>query len=479
MEDFVRKTYARGGDSLWLISVLSDMLTFPLAHIITVPFTALFGNTTILSPSNPSLFIPVAIVTVAMMFLIFLSVGLYSTRRFKPFSLEVRSIVGSVALMALISTTLFFLLHLDDISRISLFVYFVVLLILLIVERYVWRKVIQVCFRHGIGLHKLLLVGSDTTAKRFYEEVVKAGKASQYGLDYIGYVALAPNEKIAGYLGGAEVYRDILSKGEVKEVLTTSTWDRYNIMGDIVVSASRFGVRCSVISIADGVFVWRSSGDRIENFDVATLNLSPHTNPSWAFIKRAMDIVGGLIALILRSPFMLYAAIVIKKNSPSGPLIFRQKRCGLHGKPFTMYKFRTMVPNAEELKASLDAQDEAEGPVFKMKDDPRIFKGAKFLRSSSIDELPQLINVLNGTMSLVGPRPPLPSEVEKYKGWEWARLSVKPGLTCYWQISGRSSIGFEEWMHLDLEYVRDQCFTTDIQILLKTFVAVFSGKGAF
>jgi exopolysaccharide biosynthesis polyprenyl glycosylphosphotransferase len=476
---FIKWAYAKGGESLWLVTVVSDMLVVIIARQIAVFAISLLLNRTMLFSSvYPSLFAPVAVGVLCMVFLVFLSMGLYSTRRFKSYTSEVRGIIGSVALVALTIMAIFFLLHLDDVSRLNLFVYFVILLILLIAERYAWRVIIQGCFKRGIGLHKLLLVGSNITAQRFYKEIIATDKAVRYGLDYMGYVALAPNEHIKGYLGGAKEYRDILAGGKVKDVLAASTWDKYEAMGDMVVSASRFNARFSVISVVDGLFDWRLNGERIGHFNVATLHLSPRTNPSWGFIKRAMDIVGSLLALILGSPFMLYAAIVIKKNSPDGPIIFRQKRCGLQGRTFTMYKFRTMVPNAEELKASLDIANEAEGPVFKMKDDPRIFKGAKFLRSSSIDELPQLVNVLKGSMSLVGPRPPLPDEVAKYEDWEWARLSVKPGLTCYWQVSGRSNVSFAEWMHLDLEYVRDQCFTTDMKILLKTFGAVFSGRGA-
>lgn len=478
MTDFVKWAYAWGGESLWLVTVVSDLLMTLLAYLCTSDVLTLLGRAVLL-PKRPALFIPIALGIICIMFLVFLSAGLYSTRRFKPFSSEVSSLFSCTVLVALMSGTLFFLLHLDYLSRLNFFLYFVMLVVLLIVERYAWRQAIKACFVRGIGLHKFVLVGSDATAEKFYEEIVATGQMARYGLAYTGYIAYTPNERMAGYLGGAKVYRSVLSQGQIKDVLTSATWEKYDVMGNIVVPASRFGARCSVIAAADELFAWRIGSERIGNFSVATLHLSPGYNPSWCLVKRAMDIVGSLIALVLGSPFMLYAAIVIKKNSPEGPIIFKQTRCGRQGKTFTMYKFRTMVPDAEGLKATLDAQNEAGGPVFKMKDDPRIFRGAKFLRSSSIDELPQLVNVLTGSMSLVGPRPPLPDEVAKYEDWERARLSVKPGLTCYWQVSGRSNVGFKEWMRMDLAYVRDQCFTTDMTILLKTFGAVLSGKGAY
>ena len=171
--------------------------------------------------------------------------------------------------------------------------------------------------------------------------------------------------------------------------------------------------------------------------------------------KRLIDIVGSLIGLILLSPIVLVIGILIKLES-KGPIIFSQKRVGLNGKEFKMYKLRSMVANAEEIKEKLKEKNEMSGPMFKIKDDPRITKIGKFIRKTSIDELPQLINVLKGDMSLVGPRPSLPDEVKKFEPWMLKRLEVKPGITCYWQVMGRSSIGFEDWMKLDIKYVNER-----------------------
>jgi lipopolysaccharide/colanic/teichoic acid biosynthesis glycosyltransferase len=151
---------------------------------------------------------------------------------------------------------------------------------------------------------------------------------------------------------------------------------------------------------------------------------------------------------------------------------------GLHGKPFHMLKFRSMVVNAEELKVKLEAHNEQTGPVFKMKNDPRITRVGRFIRKYSIDELPQLINVLRGEMSVVGPRPPIPSEVDKYAAWQRRRLSVRPGLTCIWQVSGRNQISFEEWMYLDMQYIDHWSLKNDINLILKTVPVVLTGSGA-
>ena len=195
------------------------------------------------------------------------------------------------------------------------------------------------------------------------------------------------------------------------------------------------------------------------------------------FSKRILDFVLSLLALIVLSPLLLIVAILIKIES-KGPTIFSQKRIGMNGKEFKMYKFRSMVINAEELKEKLSKKNEMSGPMFKIKDDPRVTKIGKFIRKTSIDELPQLINILKGDMSLVGPRPSLPSEVVKFESWMLDRLSVKPGLTCYWQVSGRNNIGFIEWMKLDLKYVDDRGFLLDLKLIFKTFFVLFGDKNA-
>lgn len=196
-------------------------------------------------------------------------------------------------------------------------------------------------------------------------------------------------------------------------------------------------------------------------------------------LKRMLDITASSVALLLLSPILMGTALLIKLESP-GPIVFAQKRVGQYGRFFTMYKFRSMRTDAEEIKKQLMEQNEMDGGVlFKMKNDPRITKTGQFIRKYSIDELPQLWNVLNGTMSLVGPRPPVPSEVEQYSMQDRRRLDIKPGITCIWQVSGRSEISFAEQVELDVDYIDSHGFLTDVKILLKTVPAVLFGKGAY
>ncbi|WP_308462451.1 sugar transferase [Clostridium weizhouense] len=197
----------------------------------------------------------------------------------------------------------------------------------------------------------------------------------------------------------------------------------------------------------------------------------------YCFLKRTIDIVCSLLGLIVLSPLLLIVAACIKLES-KGPIIFKQKRVGINGIIFDMYKFRSMVVNAEELKKKLRDRNEMSGPMFKMKNDPRVTKIGKFIRKTSIDELPQLLNVLKGEMSLVGPRPSLENEVVHFEDWMKKRFYVKPGLTCYWQVSGRNDIGFKEWMALDVKYVEERSTLIDIKLIFKTFFVLFGDEHA-
>jgi lipopolysaccharide/colanic/teichoic acid biosynthesis glycosyltransferase len=194
--------------------------------------------------------------------------------------------------------------------------------------------------------------------------------------------------------------------------------------------------------------------------------------------KRAADIALGAAGLILLLPLLPAIVVLIKLDSP-GPVLFRQQRVGQGGRLFTCYKFRSMTADAEARKPGLADLNEASGAAFKIRDDPRITAIGHFLRRSSLDEVPQLLNVLRGQMSIVGPRPQIPSEVARYASWHRRRLDVKPGITCLWQVSGRSHIGFEEWMRLDLEYVQRRGAALDLMILLRTLPAVIARKGAY
>lgn len=196
------------------------------------------------------------------------------------------------------------------------------------------------------------------------------------------------------------------------------------------------------------------------------------------FVRRTQDIFFSVLALIVLSPFLVLIALIIWIDSPGASPIFAQDRIGRGGRRFRFYKFRSMIPNAEAKLSELLDKNEMDGPVFKIKEDPRITRVGRFIRKTSIDELPQLFNILIGDMSIVGPRPALPREVDQYDDYTRQRLSVTPGLTCYWQIKPhRNELSFEEWLELDLQYIRDRSFFVDWKIIFKTVSAVLGGQG--
>jgi exopolysaccharide biosynthesis polyprenyl glycosylphosphotransferase len=194
--------------------------------------------------------------------------------------------------------------------------------------------------------------------------------------------------------------------------------------------------------------------------------------------KRMFDIIGAAVLLLILSPIFLLVAICIRIDS-RGSIIFKQARIGQGGRPFTFYKFRSMCVEAEESRDKILHLNEVSGPIFKIRNDPRVTHVGKFMRRYSVDELPQFFNVLKGDMSFVGPRPPLPCEVAEYEEWQLRRLSVVPGITCLWQVSGRSKLSFEDWVRLDLEYIDSRSLWLDLLIILKTIPAVLSGDGAY
>ena len=217
------------------------------------------------------------------------------------------------------------------------------------------------------------------------------------------------------------------------------------------------------------------------DFDISTALAIPVAGGRRFYLsttKRAVDVVLAALALFLTLPLWIVIAVAIKMDSP-GPIFFIQERVGMGGRPFRFVKFRSMSADAESLRAGLVHRNEVDGPVFKIRNDPRSTRVGRILRRYSLDELPQLINVLIGDMTLVGPRPPLPSEVEQYRPEDRLRLTVKPGLTCLWVIRGRSHLGFEEWMAADREYIEHLSFWLDVTILVRTVSVALSGRGAY
>ncbi len=271
----------------------------------------------------------------------------------------------------------------------------------------------------------------------------------------------------------------LIAQGPVDEVLVALPLDkRRGLIEKIVEACEEQGILVRVRTDLFNLKIARSQVDNVEGVPVVTIRSGPEDG--WPLVvKRVIDVIVSAAMLALLSPLLLLFAILIKLDSP-GPVLFRQVRVGLNRRRFEVLKFRTMVNEADARQSTLESMNEAEGPVFKIKNDPRVTRLGAFLRHFSIDEFPQLINVFKGEMSLVGPRPlPLRDVARIDTQWHKRRFSVKPGLTCLWQVNGRSDVNFEKWVRMDLEYIDTWSLKLDLKILLKTIPAVLRGSGAY
>lgn len=354
--------------------------------------------------------------------------------------------------------------------------------LILIGSRGVVRVLLTFLRRSGRNARHLVLVGGGPKAIEIAERIEKR---PELGYEIVGFFvdgeeAEDATEKVAArwkVLGTVEELRKYLERGTVDEVMICLPLkEQFGKVYDSIEMCRDLGIVVRLIpDLPDTKVLTRSQVEEFEGAQVVTFfreNLIGQL-----LLKRMMDLFISLVALVVLSPFFLIVALLIKLTS-AGPIFFTQERVGMNKRRFKMLKFRSMVVDAEARKEELAEHNEMTGPVFKIKKDPRITKVGAIMRKLSIDEFPQLINVLKGDMSLVGPRPPLWSEVDLYDWSDRRRLSIKPGITCLWQVSGRNNLTFEEWMELDREYIDNWSVWLDVKILLRTIPVVLFGFGA-
>lgn len=283
--------------------------------------------------------------------------------------------------------------------------------------------------------------------------------------------------RVVGSLDAEDTLHDVIVEEGVAEVIVVGAGAELPDLARVARVCDELGVRLSLEANFLGLRVGRAQIRDLDGFGIVSFAATPGMGLELA-VKRGVDVVGALAGLVLAGPLLLALALAVRLQD-GGPALFVQTRTGLHGRTFRMFKLRSMRVGAEALRQELDAVNEVDGPVFKLRQDPRITGLGRWLRRTSLDELPQLLNVLRGDMSLVGPRPPLPDEVAEYEPWQLRRLSMRPGLTGLWQVSGRSAVPFERWMALDLEYIDRWSLWLDLELLLRTVPAVVSGRGAW
>ncbi|MDD5165859.1 MAG: sugar transferase [Candidatus Omnitrophica bacterium] len=411
-------------------------------------------------------------------FMLFIN-GMYKSMRVISF-LEISwMIIKSVFFVIFAFAAFAYLLKLDFVSRVFFTLFIIISSVAILLEKAVIFNIMHYVRRQGRNYRRLLIVG---TGRRANDFVDKLKCHPEWGFQIIGAVDFE-QERVGKDFGEVKVIGTIydiphiLHTRTVDEIIFVVPRSRLSEIQNYIYVCEIEGIKTTV---AADFFDLKISHLRQEELDGVPL-ITFETTPArvWElFIKRTVDIiVSGLAIIVLFIP-LLVIAILIKVTS-TGPIFYLQKRVGLNGRRFILFKFRSMRKGAHRELSKLSAQNEMQGPVFKIKDDPRITPIGKFLRKSSIDELPQLMNVFVGHMSLVGPRPPIYREVRKYETWQRRRLSMRPGLTCIWQISGRNKIDFDNWMKLDLEYIDSWSLWLDFRILVKTIPVVLFGRGAY
>ena len=390
--------------------------------------------------------------------------------------------VKGISIGALLLISVIFVLNLETISRSFIMIFIVMDLIGLFIFRMAVFETLKMLRARGKNQKYVLVIGDESVDKIIRQ--IHSHPEWGYRVDRVMSNSPQISKKYGSYLSVEPIHSDtrqsrlneILDERVIDEVIycrNKINQDEYN---DVIESCEEIGVRF----LMQPDFWNHGKQYQLSNMGDLTFFTPMEKSPDYfleMIIKNVLDYSFGIFWSIIFMPFIPILALAIKLDSP-GPVLFKQKRVGLRGRRFYVYKFRTMVDDAEKQRARLERNNEMDGPVFKIKRDPRITRIGAFLRKTGLDEVPQLINVLKGEMSFVGPRPPLPSEVEQYERWQLRRLSIKPGITCIWQITpNRNDIPFTQWMQLDMQYIDSWSLRLDFLVIIWTIRAVLSGSG--
>ncbi len=467
--------YNRSLDILLLVSSFI-IAYFVKKNLLPGPWSGLSGD--------PNYY-TVLITLVITCYLSFNFMGFYNSIRKKAHESTIGSLIKGISLGYGLMLFMLFIAKEQDVSRIMLALSFFLSLAFLYAHKTIMHLCLGTQGLQDVFQKKILIIG---TKKKAIDAIRSIHKSSSYQIKILGCLDI-DNKQLGDVItedikviGTLDSYCQILTSQPVDEVVFAMPIDLISNVKEIINFGEKIGVNLRFLpdwQIQRMLYKPETASVRFDqSIGTPTLVLSstPHKEGS-LFLKSFLDYAVSSIMLFLLSPLLFIIGLGVKLTS-NGPVFFSQTRSGLGGRQIKMLKFRTMVTNAEELRKSLNEQNEVDGPVFKMKKDPRITPFGKFLRKTSLDELPQLFNVIKGEMSLVGPRPPIPSEVEQYETWQRRRLSMKPGLTCIWQVSGRrNETDFKSWMKMDLDYIDKWSIWLDLKLLLLTVPAVIWGTG--
>ena len=400
------------------------------------------------------------------------SFWLYRSKRLASWQDEFVDVLRAVVFCSLILATLILLAEWQIFPKRFLLIFAFISFALLFAIRLFKRNLLSQFRLHGRNLRSVVVIGAGARGQK----IVKLIKQNpDIGYHFVGFV---DDLKVPYILGKLEQIEQVLAENVIDEVIVCLPIKSfYDKMETVVKAAEEQGITVRIYSDLFNLRLAQSVAGEIGEEPILSLHTTSFSH--WQiFLKNTIDFVGALVLLIFLAPVMLIIALLIKLTSP-GSVFFIQERVGLNKRKFKMFKFRTMATDAVVQQDALEALNEANGPVFKIKNDPRVTSVGKWLRKTSLDELPQLFNVLLGELSLVGPRPLPMRDFQKFEQvWFNRRFSVKPGITCIWQISGRSETSFDEWILQDLEYIDKWSLTLDLKILFKTIPAVMRGTGA-
>ena len=424
-------------------------------------------------------YVPVALLLTVILLAVFKAEGLYDRRRGTTWLDEIYTIFTSTLIGIAIMIFIFFLYRAHFYSRLIFF--YAVLLIggFLSLSRLVERQIRDHLRRRGVGVDRVLIVGAGVVGKAMMRSILAR---PELGYRAVGFVDDDPGKQendIGPFkaLGSTADLPVILQEQTVHQVIISLPWMSHRKVLRIIADSEREGVRARFVPDLLQMSLSRVDTDEING--IPLIGMKEPTLKGWRIaLKRFTDIAISSAALLILAPLLFLIGVLIKLDS-SGSVFFKQTRLGRGGKLFTCYKFRSMTEEAEKELARLTSLNEAKGPIFKIKDDPRRTRLGGTLRRFSLDELPQLINVFRGDMSLVGPRPPLPSEVEQYEDWHHDRLNIPSGITGLWQVMGRSDLSFDEMVMLDLFYAENWALWLDFKIMLRTIPTVLFGRGAY
>ncbi len=426
--------------------------------------------------------IPMAIVAVGWI-LIFEFFIHYKSDRLVALNTQLRGLVKAAALASIWLMIISSMFAVKCFNIYSVLSFFGVVTVIGVASRLFLRLLLLSARRSGYNFRYLLMVGASERARQI---AAKIDERPELGFKIVGFVAESAEvmeewerRKLGNWkvLGLLDNLRHILTGEHVDEIMVCLPLDtQFSDISMIVMHAKDLGIVVRLMpNIAGGTLL---KNLHVEEFDEEyVVTLFREQMLVQLLVKRLIDATLSIVALILLLPLLVVVAVLIKLTSP-GPVLFVQNRVGMNQRQFKLYKFRSMVVDAEARRESIAHLNERDGPAFKIENDPRTTRIGRFLRKTSIDELPQLLNVLSGEMSLVGPRPPLPEEVKRYAWHFRKRLSVKPGVTCIWQISGRNNVSFDRWMEMDHEYIDNWTLWLDLKILLITIPVVLFSRGA-